>query len=136
MRPPCCLILALATACTTGVVPCSDPQTWSLTGLGMELDNLTRVAVVGHATTVLDGADYTVAVVTYDGFNEDAGRWLTVSAEFALSPDEYDGPGEFVITSDDVRYWPGSDDYSEVCASVYALASNISEPYDLGCIGG
>lgn len=91
------------------------------------------MAVVGQAQAGAGAEPVTISVL-YEG--RSAGAVEEVPASVVLDPEDHWAGGEFVITSDDVRYWPGSDGYSEVCASVYALGSNLDTPYDLGCIGG
>lgn len=120
---------------TAACVPLDKPSAeaaWTLEGLRLELDDFTRVAVVGEALAG-ERADPVEIVATYEAYSGD--EVTVVSASITLAPIGYAAGGEFVIASDDVRYWPGADGYDDVCADLSADDSNIYEPYDLGCIG-
>lgn len=114
-------------ACPTDT--CGQPG-WEITGAGLELDNLTRVAVVGRAAPV-QGDDVAPAAVAveYEVHDPETGEWDLVLASVPL---DLSGEQEFVVVSDDVRYWPVGDGADEVCATLYPPAP--ADPIDLGCL--
>lgn len=126
------LLLPLLIACNLEQQTCMDVPAWVLSDVGIEVDNMTRVAVVGRAEPIWGDENPAAVVVVYDGYDLETNSWTTVLASAVLDPD---GEQEFVVTSDEIRYWSGSDGYNEVCASVFAPGSNYDAPSDLGCIG-
>lgn len=123
-------VLPLCFACAVEQGTCADTPAWTITDVWMELDNLTRVAVMGHAKPAQEDESPAAVVVAFDGLDLEAGSWTTVLASVALDPG---GDQEFVVVSDDVRYWPGSEGFDDVCAVVYE--PGLGAFYDLGCVG-
>ena len=89
------LLLPLLIACNLEQQTCMDVPAWVLSDVGIEVDNMTCVAVVGRAEPIWGDENPAAVVVVYDGYDLETNSWTTVLASAVLDPD---GEQEFVAT--------------------------------------